>query len=80
MRSESNKLSKMGDYFVARKASSESSIAFIHGVLKVLIERGWVREDFIQKHTEGWADLRAAVEGLGFEALEAQAGLPRSSM
>ena len=55
-------------------------IAFIHGVLKVLIERGWVREDFIQKHTAGWADLRAAVEGLGFEALEAQAGLPRSSM
>jgi hypothetical protein len=32
LRSESNKLSKMGDYFVARKASSESSIAFIHGV------------------------------------------------
>lgn len=32
LRSESNKLSKIVYYFVARKASSESSIAFIHGV------------------------------------------------
>lgn len=32
VRSESNTLSKIVDYFVARKASSESSIAFIHGV------------------------------------------------
>jgi molybdopterin-dependent oxidoreductase alpha subunit len=55
-------------------------IAFIAGVLKVLIERGWVNRDFIASHTAGFEELRAGLERTGFAMLEKSAGLPRTSM
>jgi len=57
-------------------------IAFIHGVLKVLIERGWVNDEFIQRHTdtESWTALKAHCAGLNWEELEAAAGLSRAAM
>jgi molybdopterin-dependent oxidoreductase alpha subunit len=55
-------------------------IAFLCGVLKILIERGWVDENFINNHTVGFGDLKTRISNLNFENLEAQAGLSRSSM
>jgi molybdopterin-dependent oxidoreductase alpha subunit len=55
-------------------------IAFIAGVLKVLIERGWVNRDFIASHTAGFEELRAGLDRTGFAILEKSAGLPRASM
>ena len=55
-------------------------IAFLYGVLKILIERGWVNDEFIVQHTAGFEDLRSEISNLSFEKLEQQAGLPRSSM
>ncbi len=55
-------------------------IAFIAGVLKVLIERGWVNRDFIASHTAGFEELRAGLDRTGFAMLEKSAGLPRTSM
>jgi molybdopterin-dependent oxidoreductase alpha subunit len=55
-------------------------IAFIYGVLKVLIERGWVNDRFITQHTVGFEELKAASGRLNFAELERGAGLPRSSM
>ena len=55
-------------------------IAFIYGVLKVLVEEGGANREFIERHTEGWNDLEVRVRSLEFEALEKQAGLPRSAM
>ena len=55
-------------------------IAFLYGTLKILIERGWVNENFIADHTAGWNDLKTATAALSFEALEKGAGLSRASM
>ena len=55
-------------------------VAFIHGVLKVLIGRGWVNQEFIREHTSEWPALVALVEGLDFRTLEAQSGLPQAAM
>jgi len=55
-------------------------IAFLCGVLKILIERGCVDQDFINNHTVGFGDLKSEISNLKFEALESQAGLSRSSM
>lgn len=55
-------------------------IAFITGVLKVLVERGWVNRDFIASHTAGFEELRAGLDQTGFAMLEKSAGLPRASM
>src|SRR5262249_17731686 len=55
-------------------------IAFLYGVIKILIENNWVKRDFITRCTEGLAELEAQAANLKFDTLEAQAGLPRASM
>lgn len=60
--------------------SQGGDIAFIYGVLKVLIERGWMRTDFIRDHTTDWDKLAAFAGGLDFAPLEAQSGLSRDAM
>jgi molybdopterin-dependent oxidoreductase alpha subunit len=55
-------------------------IAFLYGVLKILIERGWVNEQFIAAHTTDFDPLRAACAALDWATLEKHAGLPWRSM
>ncbi len=60
--------------------STGGDIAFLYGVLKILVERGWVDEEFIGNHTTGFGELKSQISQLKFEDLEAQAGLGRSDM
>jgi molybdopterin-dependent oxidoreductase alpha subunit len=60
--------------------AQRGDIAFLGGVIKILIERGWVDRDFVDRHTTGFAELAAAVAAFAWPALERQAGLPRASM
>ena len=53
-------------------------IPFLYGVLKVLVDNGWVNQPFIDTHTRGWEELKARVQGLGYAQLEAGSGLKRS--
>lgn len=55
-------------------------IAFLGGVLKILIENNWVDREFIAKHTAGFDELKSAVGAWSFAALEAQSGLSRDAM
>jgi len=55
-------------------------IAFINGVLKILIERGQTDRSFIEAHTRGFGDLERELEGQSWEALERSAGCGRSDM
>jgi molybdopterin-dependent oxidoreductase alpha subunit len=55
-------------------------IPFFYGVLKHLIENGWVDREFIDARTVGWDVLEAKVRTLSWEALERGSGLRRSEM
>src|SRR5438309_3956215 len=55
-------------------------IAFIHGVLKHMIEKGWVRDTFVADHTTGFEALRESIEHEPWEELERQSGLRRQAM
>lgn len=55
-------------------------IAFLSGVLKIMLERGWFDEAFVRDHTTGIAELKSQLSNLRLETLEAQAGLSRASM
>lgn len=55
-------------------------IAFIYGVLKILVAEGWLNEGFIRTHTRDWEQLAAQIARLDFPTLESASGLPRSSM
>lgn len=55
-------------------------IAFINGVLRHLIENGWVDEAFVREHTAGFDALRAALAAQSWETLEKFSGLGREDM
>jgi molybdopterin-dependent oxidoreductase alpha subunit len=67
----------MDDFF---QVAVGGDIAFLHGVLKHLIERGWTDGDFIARRTAGFEELRAHVEALPWERLEKTSGQSRADM
>jgi len=68
----------LADYWFP--VSTGGDIAFLSGVLKILLEQDWVDSEFIQKHTTGFGDLKSHISNLKFEELEGRAGLDRASM
>ena len=55
-------------------------IAFFHGVIKHLIENGWVDNDFIARRTAGWSELKNKVASVSWADLERGSGLSRGEM
>ncbi len=60
--------------------SQGGDIAFIYGVLKILIENGWYDKNFVENFTGDFDELKLKTQNLEFKTLEAQSGLPRASM
>src|ERR671919_233767 len=67
----------MDEFFQVRVGGD---IAFINGVLKALIALDRVDHEFIDKHTWGFADLKAALDQQSWEMLEQRSGLSRGEM
>jgi molybdopterin-dependent oxidoreductase alpha subunit len=67
----------MDEFFQVRVGGD---IAFINGVLKTLIALERIDQEFVDKHTWGFADLKAALEQQSWEMLEQRSGLPRDEM
>ena len=55
-------------------------IAFLQGVLKILIENDWIDLAFINQHTTGFEDLKFQMTNSKFQDLESASGLPRAAM
>src|SRR2546430_5999545 len=60
--------------------SQGGDIAFLYGVLKILIANGWVDENFSGSHPVGLDDLKSQISNLKFAELEARCGLDRAAM
>jgi molybdopterin-dependent oxidoreductase alpha subunit len=69
---------KVADYWFP--VSIGGDIAFLSGVLKILIENGWTDDEFIKKHTTGFEELKTHLAKLEFAELEAQCGLNQEAM
>jgi molybdopterin-dependent oxidoreductase alpha subunit len=54
--------------------------AFLVGVLRHLIEQGWLNEPFIEAHTTGFEAVRAQALGAGWAELERLSGASRQEM
>src|SRR6266850_387156 len=67
----------MDDFF---QVAVGGDIAFMHGVLKHLIEREWWDREFVSRRTDGFDEVRGLVGGLAWEALEEASGLTRADM
>lgn len=60
--------------------SQGGDIAFLYGVLKILIENDWVNREFIREHTVDFEKLKQRVNELSVDVLEKQSGLSRDDM
>jgi len=68
----------VADYWFPVSAGGD--IAFLYGVMKIMLANGWHDTTFVEQHTDGFAELKAAAEAARWEDLERQAGLPRAGM
>ena len=55
-------------------------IPFFYGVIKHLMQNGWIDREFINQRTAGWDELQAKVSTLSWENLERGSGLSRDDM
>jgi molybdopterin-dependent oxidoreductase alpha subunit len=55
-------------------------VALANAVLKGLIARGAIDDRFVAEHTEGFEDLRTALDGQDLDELLRQAGVDRSTL
>jgi molybdopterin-dependent oxidoreductase alpha subunit len=69
---------KMTDEFFTIHTGGD--VAFINGVLKVLLAEGGVDRAFVRAHTEGFDELLEVLESESFADLERQSGASRSDM
>lgn len=69
---------RMADWWFPVRQGGD--IAFIYGVLQILLAEGWIDRDFISRHTRDWPDLEAEIRRQDIATLEKASGLPRTSM
>ncbi len=55
-------------------------VAFVNGVLKMMLARGDVDRDFVRDHTKGFEELLEELEGESFHDLEVASGATRDDM
>jgi len=53
---------------------------FIAGVIRHLIEQGWIDKDFIKTHTQGFDDLKSALAACSWDFIESASGTSREEM
>ena len=69
---------QMTDEFFA--VNTGGDLAFLNGVLKVLLADGAVDRDFVRDHTEGFDAVVAELDRESFDDLERQSGVTRADM
>ncbi len=60
--------------------SQGGDIAFLCGVMKILVAEDWIDRSFLESHTEGFESLERQLSELEWGPLERDAGLDKSSM
>ena len=69
---------KIADRFFQIDAGGD--VAFLSGVLKQMVERGWIDGAFVMEHTTGFDELRTLLAKLSWEELEKGSGATRGDM
>jgi anaerobic selenocysteine-containing dehydrogenase len=58
----------------------KSDLVLFYGLARLLIERGWIDQAFIDAHTSGFDAFRAHVQDFGLERVTAATGLPAEAI
>lgn len=58
----------------------KSDLELFYGIANALITRGWIDEEYIAAHTEGYEDFKSHVSGFSLEAVSESTGLSLESL
>jgi assimilatory nitrate reductase catalytic subunit len=71
-------VARTADLFLPVRPGRDS--ALFNGLLHVVIERGWVDREFVERHTLGFEAVRESVRGCTPEATAAVTGVPAAAI
>jgi molybdopterin-dependent oxidoreductase alpha subunit len=57
-----------------------SDVALFIGIQKAIIEQGWVQQDYLQAHTEGWEVIIEQAQSTSWEELTTTCGVSREEI
>ena len=60
--------------------SQGGDIAFLYGVIRILLANGWFDHEWVSRHTEEFESLKSATEAFDIVTLETQSGIDRLGM
>lgn len=58
----------------------KSDLAFFYGLAHILFREGWINEDFLDAHTEGWVDFREHVQQYPPDRVAKRSGLSEEQL
>ncbi len=71
-------IARTADLYLPVRPGRDSALA--HGILHVMIERGWIDETFIAEHTNGFDEVRELVKEYTPEHTEKLTGVPAKNI
>lgn len=69
---------KMADHWFG--VDTGGDLAFLNGVLKVLVAAGWIDREFIARNTVGFEEAKSCMEKQAWDLLECESGTTRQEM
>ncbi|HHT9118760.1 MAG TPA: molybdopterin-dependent oxidoreductase, partial [Candidatus Hypogeohydataceae bacterium YC38] len=60
--------------------SPATDVTLLNAMIRIIIEEGYVNEDFINEHTVGFSELKAHAEGCTPEAASQRTGVPKEDI
>jgi molybdopterin-dependent oxidoreductase alpha subunit len=57
-----------------------SDVAVFVGIQKALVERGWIQQEYLVAHTEGWEAIVDQAKQTPWEAITATCGVPQAEL
>ena len=71
-------IGKLSDIYARQNLGSD--VAWINGLINIIIKEGWYDKEFIKDRTEGFEDLKAKVAEYTPEKVEKISGIPADSL
>ncbi len=71
-------IAKLATHHLAIKPASEG--IFVQGLVKVILEQGWMDPDILEKYPSAIETLKQAVSGLSYEVISTQTGIEQAKL
>ena len=73
-----NHIARLADIYVKQNLGTD--VAWINGLMHIILKEGWQNQSFIDERTEGFEELKKVVENYPPEKVEEITGIPKETL